>query len=199
MGARYFIGIDPGLAATGWAVLESVDAAGLIVRGAGTVRSGPGLERDFPGRAARMAKETRSQIRQALPVLEGHVRGAIELSDRAASRKNSQAVFAQAAVAGAIIGEVIEIFPDLVRVTPQQWMQAREISQCHETARLVLRPYPVGELSDHARDAVCIALALSAGRIDALLRVREAREAVRREAMGRHVRARNAAKKSLQK
>ncbi len=174
METKYYIGIDPGLAATGWAILAMGRAATVI--GSGTARTVPTEEHDIARRVIRMTVLAASGIRRALQPLNVQVRCAVELSDAPVGRKNAPAVIAQVAVAGALIYAAGEFCPDIARVTPKQWMWAAKPVDCHRTVAALFRDFDWGETSDHSRDAICIAWALATGRIDTMIQQREAAE-----------------------
>lgn len=150
-----YIGIDPGLAATGLAAIETDKHRHLCLFTA-TIRTQPGAS-------------VTERINIVLGAIEGQLTHynlwgepiAVEtpITQFTPGARNLAGIIGCATVAGACFGR----FKNTRLVTPMDWLRGKSLVHRHEEFRLATGYKE--KCSNHARDAACIALAVALGRV----------------------------------
>lgn len=154
------IGIDPGLASTGLAVIRSTPQRHECLA-AFTFRTRP--EDPLETRLSDLQADVQS-AHPALLEAQGYAL-AVEtpVTMFKPGTRNLGGLMSTALVAGMVYGSLGHMASKVYMVQPPQWLRGKKIEYRHEEFRLVTGYKE--KCSDHARDAACIALAVALGRV----------------------------------
>lgn len=148
------IAIDPGIAATGWALVD-----GTTYAASGTVRTETGPTAGF--RAESIAREILAEIEHY------NYRGAwlvVEYPQVAFGGKAFRGVMENFFVAGYLAGKLSTVASRTILVNPSEWSagKGRAWERMESARKLALAVYGVkNRTSEHERDALAIALWMS--------------------------------------